>query len=67
MDSSCGLKDPECHDQEPEDVRNNVREAGSDRSGKGDGAEIEPAEMTSGESGGTEPEMRRQESEDKSD
>lgn len=65
VDNSCGLKDPESHEQEAEDVRNNVREAGNDRSGKGDGAELEPAEETSGESGETESKMKRQESEDK--
>lgn len=65
VDNCCGLKDPEFHEQNQEDVRKIVREDGNDRLGKGDGAEIEPAEMSSGESGDKECEMTGQESEEK--
>lgn len=61
---SCGLKDPEFHEQN-QDVRKIVREDGNDRLGKGDGAEMEPAEMSSGESGEKECELKTQKSEEK--
>lgn len=64
-DNSSGLKDPEFPEQKEENVRKNIRKEGNDRPGKGDGAEIEPAEMSSGERGEKESEMKRQESEEK--
>lgn len=64
-DNSSGLKDPKFPEQKQENVRKNIRKEGNDRPGNGDGAEIEPAEMSSGESGEKESEMKRQESEEK--
>lgn len=65
QDNSSGLKDPEFPEQKQENVRKNIRKEGNDRPGKGDGAEIEPTEMSSEESGEKESEMKRQEAEEK--
>lgn len=46
-------------------LEKNIRKEGNDRPGKGDGAEIEPAGMCSGESGEKKSEMKRQDSEEK--
>ncbi|XP_056904545.1 cyclic nucleotide-gated cation channel alpha-4 isoform X1 [Takifugu flavidus] len=64
VDNCCGSKDPEFHEQN-QDVRKIVREDGNDRLGKGDGAEMEPAEMSSGESEEKECELKTQKSEEK--
>lgn len=64
-DNSSGLKDPEFPEQKQESVRKNIRKEGNDRPGKGDGAEIGLAEMSSGESGEKGSEMKRKESEGK--
>lgn len=64
VDNCFGLKDPEFHEQN-QDVRKIVREDGNDRLGKGDGAEMKPAEMSSGESGEKECELKTQKSEEK--
>lgn len=64
-DDSTGLKDPEFPEQKQESVGKNIRKEGNDRPGKGDGAEIEPAEMSSGENGEKESEMKTKESEGK--
>lgn len=61
---NCGLNNLEFHEQN-QDVRKVVREDGNDRLGKGDGAEMEPAEMSSGESGEKECELKTQKSEEK--
>lgn len=65
VDKGCGLKYTELHEQKQEDFGKIVREEGNYRPGKGDGAEIEPAEMSPGESGEKESEIKRQESEEK--
>lgn len=62
-DKSIVLKDPEFPEQKQENVRKNKIKEEDNRPGKGDGAEIEAAEMSSGESG--EKEMKRQDSEEK--
>ncbi|XP_011605557.2 cyclic nucleotide-gated cation channel alpha-4 isoform X1 [Takifugu rubripes] len=64
VDNCCVSKDPEFHEQN-QDVRKIVREDGNDRLGKGDGAEMEPAEMSSGESEEKECELKTQKSEEK--
>lgn len=64
VDHCCGLKDQKFHEQN-QDVRKIVREDGNDRLGKGDGAEMEPAEMSSGESGEKECELKTEKSEEK--
>lgn len=65
-DNHCGLKDPDFYEQQQKgDVSKSIREEANDRPGNGDGAEIEPAEMISGESGEKEFAMKRQESEEK--
>lgn len=59
-DNSSVLKDTEFPEQKQLNVRKNIRKEGNDRPGKGDGAEIEPAGMCSGESGEKKSEMKRQ-------